>query len=245
MDTADIVSMLRKGMKPDTTTWKLAERANEIIEVVQNKKVKRIITMIKKNLDSGYSFLPPESEQALKKILTNNIGLYNVSFYGGWYACIAAYLISPAYKEILYLQNQKVKNKPNITINKKIKLILREVIIWSLKKLNLNYHENNINIMLSVRPRKKDMSEEVINQIMHHMDNIRDKMNNVKQILLNVKGGSNVLVKSIIKFTGRFDNLYARVATTYGWAVQPNVLPNQRLDEVADKILDDDEPKLE
>jgi hypothetical protein len=54
MDTADIVSMLHKGMKPDTTTWKLAESANEIIEVVQSKKAKRIISMIRKNLDSGY-----------------------------------------------------------------------------------------------------------------------------------------------------------------------------------------------
>jgi hypothetical protein len=245
MDTADIVSMIRKAMKPDTTTWKLAESANEIIEVVQNKKTKRIINMIKKNLDSGYSFLPPESEQALKKILTNNLGLYNVSFYGGWYACIAAYLISPAYKEILHLQNQKVKSKPNITINRKIKLIVREVIIWSLENLRLNYYENNINIMLSVKPRKRDINEEIINQIIQNMDNIREKMNNVKEILTNIKGGSNILVRSIVKFTNKFDNLYAKVATTYGWAIQPNVLPNQRLEEVANKILDEEEPKLE
>jgi hypothetical protein len=245
MDTAGIVSIVREGMRPDTTTWKLAESANEIIQVVQDKKLKRIISMIRKSLDSGYSFLPPESEQALKKMLTNNLGLYNVSFYGGWYACIAAYLISPAYNEILQLQNQKVKNKPNITINKKIKMLLREVILWSLKKLNLNYYEKNINVMLSVKPRKKDINEEVINQIMQHMDDIREKMNKVKEVLLNIKGSSNIVVKSMIKFTNRFDNLYAKVATAYGWAIQPNVLPNQRLEEVADKILDDDEPKLE
>jgi len=245
MDATDIVSTLRRGMRPNTATWKLAENANEIIQVVQDKKMKRSINTIKKNLDSGYSFLTPESEQTLKKILTNNLGLYNVSMYGGWYACIAAYLISPAYKEILHLQNQKVKNSPNITINKKIKVILREVILWSLKNLYLDYYEKNVNIMLSMRPRKKDMSEEKINQIMQYMDNIRDKMNNVKDILIDIKGGTNSMVRNIVKFTNRFDNLYAKVATTYGWAIQPNVLPNQRLGDVADKILDDDEPKLE
>ncbi len=245
MVAADVVSMLREAMRIDTTTWKLAESASEVIQVVQDKKMKRIINMIKKNLDSGYSFLPPESEQALKKILTNKLGLYNVSFYGGWYACIAAYLISPAYKDILHLQNQKVKNKPNITINRKIKLILREVITWSLRNLGLNYYEQNISIMLSVKPRKKDISEETINQIMQYMETIRSKMNNVKEILLTIKGGTNSVVRSIVKFANRFDNLYAKVATTYGWAIQPNVLPNQRLGEIADKILEDEEPKLE
>jgi hypothetical protein len=245
MGATDIVSILRKAMRPDTTTWKLAGTANEVIQVVQDKKMKRIINTIKRNLDSGYSFLLPESEQALKKILANELGLYNVSIYGGWYACIAAYLISPAYKEILHLQNQKVKNKPNITINRKIKIMLREVIIWVLKSLNLNYYEQNINIMLSVKPRKKDISAEKINQVMQYMDNIRDKMNNVKEILMSMKGGSSIMLRNIIKFINRFDNLYAKFATTYGWAIQPNVLPNQRLEEVAGKILDEDEPKLE
>jgi hypothetical protein len=245
MGKADIVSILREAMRPDTTTWKLAETANEVIQVVQDKKARRIINTIKKNLDSGYSFLPPESEQILKKILTSELGLYNVSMYGGWYACIAAYLISPAYKEILHLQNQKVKNKPNVTINRKIKIMLREVVIWTLKNLNLNYYEQNINVMLSVRPRKKDIGEEKINQVMQYMDTIRDKMNNVKEILMGIKSGSNPVVKNIVKFINRFDNLYAKFATTYGWAIQPNVLPNQRLDEVADKILDEDEPRLE
>jgi hypothetical protein len=245
MDTGGIVSMHTKGMKPDMRTWKAAESAEEIVKVLQDKDMKRTINLIKKNLNGGYSFLPPETEQYLKRFIVNTLGMHNISFYGGWYACIAAYLISPAYKEIAALQKQKIKGKPNQTINPQIKSLVRESIIWTLKNLNVKYYEDRITLMLNVKMRSKDISEENINQIMRSLEDIKGKMDNLREFILsngiNLKGS----YKNIARFLSKFDDVYAKVATKYGWSIHPNILPIQRIDEVADKIMEDDEPKLE
>jgi len=225
--------------------WKAAESAEEIVKILQDKDMKRTINLIKKNLNGGYSFLPPETEQYLKRFIVNTLGMHNISFYGGWYACIAAYLISPAYKEIAQLQKQKVKGKPNQTINLQVKSLVREAIIWTLKNLNVNYYEDRVTLMLNVKMRSKDISEENINQIMRSLEDIKDKMNNLRDFILsngiNLKGS----YKNIAKFLSKFDEVYAKVATKYGWSIHPNILPNQRIGEIADKIMEDDEPKLE
>ncbi len=234
-----------EDMKPDMRAWKAAESAEDIIKVLQDKDMKRIINLIKKNLNSGYSFLPPETEQYLKKFIVNTLGMHNISFYGGWYACIAAYLISPAYTEIAQLQKQKIKGKPNQNINQQIKHLVRESIVWTLKNLNVNYYEDRITIMLNVKKRSKDMNDEDIEQIMLSLEEIRNKMNNLKNLItsngIKLKGS----YKSIEKFLSKFDDVYAKVATRYGWSIHPNILPNQRISEIADKIMEDDEPKLE
>jgi hypothetical protein len=245
MDTGDIVSTLVEGMKPDMKAWKAAESAEEIVKVLQDKDMKRTINLIKKNLNGGYSFLPPKTEQYLKRFIVNTIGMHNISFYGGWYACIAAYLISPAYKEIASLQKQKVKGKPNQTINQQIKHLVRESIIWTLKTLNVSYYEDRITIMLNVKHRSRDISEYNLNQIMRSLEDIKVKMDNLKNFIIsngiNLKGS----YKNIAKFLSKLDDVYSKVATRYGWSIHPNILPNQRIDEIADKIMEDDEPKLE
>jgi len=245
MDTGSVVSTHTKGMKPDMRTWKAAESAEEIIKVLQDKDMKRVINRIKKNLNGGYSFIPPETEQYLKKFIVNTLGMHNISFYGGWYACIAAYLISPAYKEIASLQKQKIKGKPNQTINNQINSLVRESIIWTLKTLSVNYYEDRIIFMLNVKMHSKTINEENMNQIMRNLEDIKGKMDNLKNFILSngIKLKGNY--KNIEKFLRKFDDVYAKLATKYGWSIHPNVLPNQRINEIADKIMEDDEPKLE
>jgi len=245
MDTDDIVSTHIESMKPDMRAWKAAESAEEIVNVLQDKNMKRTINLIRRNLNGGYSFLPPETEQYLKKFIVNTLGMHNISFHGGWYACIAAYLISPSYKEIAQIQKQKAKGKPNQTINLQVKSLVRETIIWTLKNLNVKYYEDRITLMLNVKLRSKDISEENINQIMHSLEDINNKMSKLKEFILsngiNLKGS----YKNIAKFLSKFDDVYTKIATKYGWSIHPNILPNQRISEIADKIMEDDEPKLE
>ncbi len=245
MDTSDIVSILFEDMKHDMRTWKAAESAEEIIKVLQDKDMKRIINLIKKNLNGGYSFLPSETEQYLKRFIVSTLGMHNISFYGGWYACIAAYLISPAYKEIAELQKQKIKGKPNQTINQKIKSLVREAIIWTLKNLNLNYYEDRITIMLNLRVRIRTVNEENMKQVVHILEDIKEKMDNLKKFIASNDIKLKGTYKNIEKFLNKFNDVYAKVVTRYGWAVHPNILPNQRINEIADKIMEDDEPKLE
>ena len=232
-------------MRPDMKAWRAAESAEEIVKVLQDKSMKRVINLIKKNLNSGYSFLPPETEQYLKRFIVNTLGMHNISLYGGWYACIAAYLISPAYNEIASLQRQKIKGKPNQTINHQIKSLVREAIIWTLKNLNVKYYEDRIALILNTKMRSKDINEENMIQIMHNLEDIKTKMDTLKNFILSngikLKGNYKV----IEKFLSKFDNVYAKISTRYGWSIHPNILPNQRINEIADRIMEDDEPKLE
>jgi hypothetical protein len=225
--------------------WKSAESAEEIVKVLQDKSMKRVINLIKKNLNGGCSFLPPETEHYLKRFIVNTLGMNNISLYGGWYACMAAYFISPAYNEIALLQRQKTKGKPNQTINNQIKSLVREAIIWTLKNLNVNYYEDRIALMLNAKIRSKDINEENMIQIMHNLEDIKTKMNILKNFIISngikLKGNYKV----IEKFLSRFDDVYAKVSTKYGWSIHPNILPNQRINEIADRIMEDDEPKLE
>jgi len=245
VDTSDIVSMGFEGMSHDMRTWKAAESAEEIIKILQDKNMKRIINMIKKNLNSGYSFLPPETEQYLKRFIVSTLGMHNISFYGGWYACIAAYLISPAYQEIAELQKQKIKGKPNQTINQKIKSLVREAIIWTLKSLNLKCYEDRITIMLNLRVRTRDANEENMKQVVLVLEEINEKMNNLKNFITSNNIKLKGTYKNIEKFLNKFNDVYAKVVTRYGWTVRPNILPSQRINEIANKIMEDDEPKLE
>jgi hypothetical protein len=74
-----------------------------IEKALNEKGLKKLITNLEKELNGEHSFLPHEVEAQIREAIVN-AGVA-VSQYGGWYRCIAAYLILPKLDELLAVKS--------------------------------------------------------------------------------------------------------------------------------------------
>ena len=70
-----------------------------IEKTLTEKGLKKLITNLEKELDGEHSFLPHDVEAQIRREITS-AGVA-VSQHGGWYRCIAAYLLLPRLEELL------------------------------------------------------------------------------------------------------------------------------------------------
>jgi len=70
-----------------------------IEKALTEKRLKKLITNLEKELDREHSFLPHDVETQIRREITS-AGVA-VSQHGGWYRCIAAYLLLPRLEELL------------------------------------------------------------------------------------------------------------------------------------------------
>jgi len=74
-----------------------------IEKALTEKSLKKLITNLEKELNGEHSFLPHEVETRIREVLVE-AGVA-VSQHGGWYRCIAAYLILPRLDELLAVKS--------------------------------------------------------------------------------------------------------------------------------------------
>ena len=74
-----------------------------IEKALTEKSLKKLITNLEKELDGEHSFLPHDVEAQIRREITS-AGVA-VSQHGGWYRCIAAYLILPRFEELLQVKS--------------------------------------------------------------------------------------------------------------------------------------------
>jgi hypothetical protein len=70
-----------------------------IEKALTEKSLKKLITNLEKELDGEHSFLPHDVETQIRREIAS-AGVA-VSQHGGWYRCIAAYLLLPRLEELL------------------------------------------------------------------------------------------------------------------------------------------------
>jgi len=80
-----------------------------IEKALTEKNLKRLITNLAKELNSEHSFLPLSAEMKIRTEI-KNAGI-EVSKYGGWYRCIAAYLLLPKIDELLAVKSMASEQK--------------------------------------------------------------------------------------------------------------------------------------
>ena len=80
-----------------------------IEKALTEKSLKRLITNLSKELNSEHSFLPLSAEMKIRTEI-KNAGI-EVSKYGGWYRCIAAYLLLPKLDELLAVKSMASEQK--------------------------------------------------------------------------------------------------------------------------------------
>ena len=74
-----------------------------IEKALTEKGLKKLITNLEKELDGEHSFLPHDVESQIRREITS--ASVAVSQHGGWYRCIAAYLILPRLEELLQVKS--------------------------------------------------------------------------------------------------------------------------------------------
>ncbi len=74
-----------------------------IEKALTEKSLKKLITNLEKELNGEHSFLPHDVEAQIRREITN-AGVA-VSQHGGWYRCIAAYLLLPKLDELLQVKS--------------------------------------------------------------------------------------------------------------------------------------------
>jgi len=74
-----------------------------IEKALNEKGLKKLITNLEKELNGEHSFLPHEAESQIRREITS-AGVA-VSQHGGWYRCIAAYLLLPKLDDLLAVKS--------------------------------------------------------------------------------------------------------------------------------------------
>jgi len=74
-----------------------------IEKALNEKGLKKLITNLEKELNGEHSFLPHDVETQIRREITS-AGVA-VSQHGGWYRCIAAYLLLPKVDELLQVKS--------------------------------------------------------------------------------------------------------------------------------------------
>jgi len=95
-----------------------------IEKALTEKSLKKLITNLEKELDGEHSFLPYEVETQIRREIVN-AGVA-VSQHGGWYRCIAAYLMLPKLDELLAVKSMSEEKNVAPIVQKLRNEALRE-----------------------------------------------------------------------------------------------------------------------
>jgi hypothetical protein len=95
-----------------------------IEKALTEKSLKKLITNLAKELDGEHSFLPHDVEAQIRREIAN-AGV-SVSQHGGWYRCIAAYLLLPKLDELLAVKSMSEEKNVAPIVQKLRNEALRE-----------------------------------------------------------------------------------------------------------------------
>ena len=95
-----------------------------IEKALTEKSLKKLITNLEKELNGEHTFLPHEVEAQIRKEIAN-AGVA-VSQHGGWYRCIAAYLLLPKLDELLAVKSTSAEKNVAPIVQKLRNEALRE-----------------------------------------------------------------------------------------------------------------------
>jgi hypothetical protein len=95
-----------------------------IEKALTEKSLKKLVTNLEKELSGENSFLPYEVEAHIRELIRASGVL--VGQYGGWYRCIAAYLLLPKLDELLQIKSLSDSQKVAPLVQKLRNEALRE-----------------------------------------------------------------------------------------------------------------------
>ena len=178
-----------------------------IEKALTEKGLKKLITNLEKDLDGEHSFLPHDVETQIRREITS-AGVA-VSQHGGWYRCIAAYLLLPRIEGLLAIKSTSEEKNIAPIVQKLRNEALRE----SLSTFGLEVPARYARTSSSTGRTHVRLSREQKQQLVENFLDALPTFEALQDVLDTLPKNSNLMVKQIRTLVKRYLSIANRLQT--------------------------------
>jgi len=176
-----------------------------IEKALTEKSLKKLITNLEKELNGEHSFLPQEVEAQIKaEIASAGVA---VSQHGGWYRCIAAYLILPKIEELLQVKSTSEEKNVAPIVQKLRNEALRE----SLSTFGLDVPARYARTSNGTGRTRVRLSREQKQQLVENFLDALPTFEALQDVLDTLPKNTNLMVKQIRSLVKRYLSIANRL----------------------------------
>jgi hypothetical protein len=176
-----------------------------IEKALTEKSLKKLITNLEKGLNGEHSFLPYDVEAQIRREIAN-AGVA-VSQHGGWYRCIAAYLLLPRLEELL--QVKSIGGEQNIAPI--VQRLRNEALRESLSAFDVEVPARYARTSSSTGRRKVRIPREQKQQLVESFLDALPTFEALREVLDTLPENTNLTVKQIRSLVKRYLSIASRL----------------------------------
>jgi hypothetical protein len=176
-----------------------------IEKALNEKSLKKLITNLEKELNGEHSFLPHEVEAQIRREIAN-AGVA-VSQHGGWYRCIAAYLLLPKLDELMAVKSTSEEKNIAPIVQKLRNEALRE----SLSAFGLEVPARYARTSSSTGQTRVRLSREQKQQLVENFLDALPTFEALQDVLDTLPKNTNLMVKQIRSLVKRYLSIANRL----------------------------------
>jgi len=178
-----------------------------IEKALTEKGLRKLITNLEKELDGGHSFLPHDVEAQIRREITS-AGVA-VSQHGGWYRCIAAYLLLPRLEELLAVKSMSEEKNVAPIVQKLRNEALRE----SLSTFGIDVPARYARTSSGTGRTRVRIPREQKQQLVENFLDALPTFEALQEVLDTLPKNSNLMVKQIRTLVKRYLTIANRLQT--------------------------------
>jgi len=178
-----------------------------IEKALTEKGLKKLITNLEKELNGEHSFLPHEVETQIRREISS-AGVA-VSQHGGWYRCIAAYLLLPKLDDLLAVKSTSEEKNVTPIVQKLRNEALRE----SLSTFGLEVPARYARTSSGTGRTHVRLSREQKQQLVENFLDALPTFEGLQDVLDTLPKNTNLMVKQIRTLVKRYLTIADRLQT--------------------------------
>jgi len=176
-----------------------------IEKALAEKSLKKLITNLEKELNGEHSFLPHDVETRIREVLVE-AGVA-VSQHGGWYRCIAVYLLLPKLDELLAVKSMSEEKNVAPIVQKLRNEALRESLSTFGLEVPARYARTSNG---TGRPHVR-LSREQKQQLVENFLDALPTFEGLQDVLDTLPKNTNLMVKQIRSLVKRYLSIANRL----------------------------------
>jgi len=176
-----------------------------IEKALNEKGLKKLITNLEKELNGEHSFLPHHVEAQIREAIVN-AGV-SVSQHGGWYRCIAAYLLLPRLDDLLQVKSMSEEKNVAPIVQKLRNEALRE----SLSTFGIEVPARYARTSSGTGRTRIRLSREQKRQLVENFLDALPTFEALQEVLDTLPQNTNLMVKQIRTLVKRYLSIANRL----------------------------------
>jgi hypothetical protein len=176
-----------------------------IEKALTEKSLKKLITNLEKELNGEHTFLPQDVEAQIRREIAN-AGVA-VSQHGGWYRCIAAYLLLPKLDDLLQVKSMGGEQNMAPIVQRLRNEALRE----SLGAFGVEVPARYARTSSSTGRRKVRIPREQKQQLVENFLDALPTFEALREVLDTLPKNTNLMVKQIRSLVKRYLSIASRL----------------------------------